>query len=274
MKYFEHTYLNTYYYSNIVSNILQRDIELIGFISNFFANEETIFNLAKPFQKYSAFHCFIHYMIADFFENDMDEYDQRIFEYHKVNKYAIEPLYAESALKEYELYDYSFKEFINSKNEIEYSDIEAYRDDLILSGRLEELYDKITNEVFYVMFNNREALLQFNYIFSEQLEMGIGEIEGNEVKALFTRKGFLKRTKIPEWCKKAVFFRDRGRCCLCTKDLSGIISIKSEKQYDHIIPLAKGGLNDVSNIQLLCSNCNNKKNKLTIETSNYYESWY
>ena len=272
--FFEHKFYNTYYYANIVNNILSRDVELIGFISNFFADEYAILHLAKPFQKRSAFHSFIAHMIFEFFEHDMDDHDQKIFNYHKTNSYPLEPLYAESALKQYGLFDFSFQDFSDGKQNIEYSDIEEYRDELAITGSLEELYDKISDEVFYLMFNNRDALLHFNYIVAEHMQVDLDEIEDDDVKLLFNKKGILKRTRIPEWCKRAVFFRDRGRCCFCTSDLSGLRSIKSQKNYDHIVPLAQRGLNDVSNLQLLCDNCNQKKSGLDISTSNFYEAWY
>lgn len=264
-SFFENKYFNTYYYANIISNILTKDIELIGFISNFFADEETILYLAKPFDKNSALHVFIQHIIADFFENDMDEYDQKYFRHG---------LYADSVLKEYRMNNYSFEEFIKDKKVITYDDVEKYHDELRLSGTLEELYERIGYEVFYLLFNNRDALLKFNYIVAEHMDVSTQEIEDEEIKKLFNTKGFLKRVRIPEWAKRAVFFRDRGKCCLCFKDLSGLLSPENKKHYDHIVPLAKGGLNDVSNLQLLCSACNSKKSHKEISTSNLYVSWY
>ena len=44
--------------------------------------------------------------------------------------------------------------------------------------------------------------------------------------------------------------------------------------FDHIIPLALGGINDVTNIQLLCESCNKSKGANKISTSTKYERWY
>jgi HNH endonuclease len=55
--------------------------------------------------------------------------------------------------------------------------------------------------------------------------------------------------------RKKVYHRDAGRCVICgaTKGL----------QYDHIIPVSRGGGNTAENIQLLCQNCNKlKSNKI------------
>ena len=87
-------------------------------------------------------------------------------------------------------------------------------------------------------------------------------------------EGVLKRVNIPEWAKRAVFFRDRGMCAQCQRDLSGIVNLESVENFDHIIPLALGGLNDVTNLQLLCRECNAKKGGAMLPASNFYQRWY
>ncbi|WP_223157427.1 HNH endonuclease, partial [Sulfurovum sp. bin170] len=71
--------------------------------------------------------------------------------------------------------------------------------------------------------------------------------ESDNVKDLLNNKKKLLRKNIPSWAKKAVFFRDRGTCTYCKKDLSGIINISNNYHIDHIVPLAKYGFNDISN---------------------------
>jgi 5-methylcytosine-specific restriction endonuclease McrA len=95
-----------------------------------------------------------------------------------------------------------------------------------------------------------------------------------EYAAFFARSGVLRRVHIPEWVKRAVYFRDRGRCVFCRQDLSGLVKIHSNKHYDHVVSLADGGLNDVTNIQLLCEGCNIKKSAGEPLTSDVYEAWY
>ncbi|MCK5024427.1 MAG: HNH endonuclease [Thermoplasmata archaeon] len=56
---------------------------------------------------------------------------------------------------------------------------------------------------------------------------------------------------IPSNVKMAVWRRDGGKCVECES--------KEKLEYDHIIPISKGGSNTERNIQLLCEKCNRKK---------------
>ncbi len=63
------------------------------------------------------------------------------------------------------------------------------------------------------------------------------------------------RIPIPPEVKKYVFDRNGYQCQSCHLiDLSG-----KKLQIDHIIPKAKGGTNDISNLQTLCAKCNREK---------------
>ncbi|NET87405.1 MAG: HNH endonuclease [Kamptonema sp. SIO1D9] len=62
------------------------------------------------------------------------------------------------------------------------------------------------------------------------------------------------RIFIPLVVRKYVFARDNYCCQSCGKT-----SQQTILNIDHIIPLAKGGSNDISNLQTLCCSCNQKK---------------
>ena len=59
------------------------------------------------------------------------------------------------------------------------------------------------------------------------------------------------RTGIPEQVRIAVWRRDNGRCVRC--------SSRERLEYDHIVPVSRGGSNTVRNIELLCETCNRSK---------------
>jgi len=63
--------------------------------------------------------------------------------------------------------------------------------------------------------------------------------------------GSVVREPIPDEIKTFVWKRDGGRCVRCAS--------QEKLEYDHIIPLAKGGSNTARNIQLLCETCNREK---------------
>ena len=56
---------------------------------------------------------------------------------------------------------------------------------------------------------------------------------------------------IPSSVKISVWRRDQGKCVQC--------GLNEKLEYDHIIPVAKGGSNTERNVQLLCEKCNREK---------------
>jgi hypothetical protein len=62
------------------------------------------------------------------------------------------------------------------------------------------------------------------------------------------------REPIPEHVRVFVWRRDQGRCVQCGSN--------ERLEYDHIIPVSKGGSNTERNIQLLCESCNRKKSNM------------
>ncbi len=60
-----------------------------------------------------------------------------------------------------------------------------------------------------------------------------------------------RRERIPDDVRVLVWTRDGGRCVRC--------GAEDDLQFDHVIPVAKGGGNAHGNIQILCGNCNRAK---------------
>jgi 5-methylcytosine-specific restriction endonuclease McrA len=74
------------------------------------------------------------------------------------------------------------------------------------------------------------------------------------------------RIIIPPEVKKYVFERNKYQCQSCGKT-----NLETKLHIDHIIPLARGGSNDISNLQTLCSKCNlQKKDRLDRRFQRYF----
>ena len=66
-----------------------------------------------------------------------------------------------------------------------------------------------------------------------------------------------KRKTIPPKLKLKVLKRDNYKCLICGKSPSTHPELSLE--VDHILPVSKGGINDLENLQTLCIYCNRGK---------------
>ena len=61
-----------------------------------------------------------------------------------------------------------------------------------------------------------------------------------------------RRESIPQDVQDKVWNRDGGKCVKCGS--------REKLEFDHIIPISKGGSNTYRNLQILCEKCNRQKN--------------
>jgi len=134
----------------------------------------------------------------------------------------------------------------------------------------EELWEKLTDETFYLLFGNRAFLLRFNQTVANYIQRGAVTIP----KEHLDDTGRIRRVYLPAWVRDAVYFRDHGRCVLCQVDLSGLLSADRVDHFDHMVALSACGVNDPSNIQLVCESCNLRKGNQTAITGVRYPPWW
>jgi hypothetical protein len=83
------------------------------------------------------------------------------------------------------------------------------------------------------------------------------EAERSEIDFLKSRSGKSSsksetgREHIPERIKNEVWRRDGGKCVEC----GSVYNL----EFDHVIPVAKGGSNTARNLRILCEPCNRRK---------------
>ncbi|MEK6708802.1 MAG: HNH endonuclease [Pseudomonadota bacterium] len=75
------------------------------------------------------------------------------------------------------------------------------------------------------------------------------------------RNGIPSRTTIPLKDRWAVLKRDDYRCAKCGASPASDHTV--ELEVDHITPVARGGINDLENLQTLCRMCNQGKKART-----------
>jgi len=278
-------YYETYYFANIIQNIIHDPSPYIRSLDAFWGDEQhECFFL--PFPRCSAFHQFTEFIVRSVMYEETQSFDLEV-QKESLAKFdslassereCLKKLPIEDAFLFYKLKHESFVEYLKGISKTfeaaDEDNIYGYYENLILSGPVDELMERITREVFHIMFLNRVVLREFNEHIAHIITSSFIEEFSLEKRRLFSRDGVLGRHSIPEWAKHAIFHRDKGRCTLCNKDVSGVISLQNANNYDHIVPLARGGINDVTNLQLLCKECNAQKKDHHSDTSEYYEKWY
>ncbi|EKO3573771.1 HNH endonuclease [Vibrio metschnikovii] len=280
---FQVKFYETYYFCNVIHNILRDQFSYIRRINDFYCDEQ-IFYLASPFQKYSAFHHFIEFVVEDIYLEEAFEADIEELKGNKRTHSAVRQHYSLDKLpieRAFDFHEIEYQSFVShllsygkSLSSFDINDLDSYMEETRLSQSYEYLIRQTVKEIFHVLFQNRQLMLNFNEMLASGLELSMDEPVAEEAEIWFSKPGIIKRQSIPKWVQRAVYFRDRGRCVLCDKDLSGTVNLENHTNYDHIVPLAKHGFNDVSNIQLLCRECNQRKKDGNAITSNQYQSWY
>ena len=158
---------------------------------------------------------------------------------------------------------------IPEPSEDDYEKCKKYAD-LIQERFCQKSLSIIADATFVLLFNNKDFLFRFNERVTEQIK----KLKLQYYPDVLKEDGKLLRADPPTWLKDGVFFRDRGRCQECGTDLSRIFRNGEASNYDHIIPINKGGSNDPTNFQLMCEHCNkSKSDRSTAYRNVIYPFW-
>ena len=128
----------------------------------------------------------------------------------------------------------------------------------------------LVDEIFTLLFSDREFLLRLNRVVADCIR----KVRVKENPDLLEHDGVVRRCNYwPTWLTDALLYRDRGRCALCLKDITGLLSAGRDRHIDHMVPLAIGGTNDPINLQYLCPDCNLKKSETAITSGQMSLYW-
>jgi hypothetical protein len=285
--YFKAHYYATYYYASVIRDWLEDPLAVTTLTEGFWCDGE-ILHYSVPFRRASALHAFIRFVVYTLLHQRNDEaqleHNQNVYRNYMHMREALAEMQPDALAINLEMAGHgvaheTFAEWLSTNGktflEADADDIYEYHQNLALSEEFDCFATQIAEEVFFLLFQNRHVLLRFNEWMAAHLLPSDPEAElDGEYRRYFTNTGVLKRVTVPIWAKNAVFFRDHGKCTSCLGDISGLIGPQPPRHYDHIVPLIAGGLNDVTNLQLLCAVCNAAKGAGAGVTSAFYQRWY
>lgn len=242
-NYYQRSGFTPYFYAHVVFNLVRSKF---GFLRNFedmFGDMATS-NWCSPYPKFTNPHQFIVTIVDSIlFEDPTGDGGD----------------------------DHSLRDFCNHYR-VDTTEIDWYDEDQLYDLRQWADYgnalDALADEVFHIMFPDVVFCQAFNALVASYVPR-YGEAFGQGDK-LFTSRGLLKRQHVPQFAKKAIYHRDKGECRNCKKRLDRTLAVSLQENYDHIIPLRAGGVNDLTNLQLLCDRCNSEKADQEINVSNLY----
>lgn len=224
-------------------------------------NAELFVNSALKFNKISLLHIYVSSTLACYFDSDFRENGDLkdsadiLWWIDLMHEYHVEP---DDLCFDDE--EESFAEGWHNRN----------------NNAFDNLFLALADEIVHILFINKIFLNKFNLLVARVIKDTDQSYTGIITWPENSRNtdGTIKRSSIPEWVKRAVFHRDKGRCVFCNKDLTDLVSIYGNKNYDHIVPLKQFGANDPCNIQLTCEKCNKSKGDKHLIPDYNYQSWW
>ena len=245
--------VDLYYICQMVDGVTREPGTYLRNVEDIFGDMSSS-SLVRPYPKWTCFHIFVEHLISSVIFEDAEKSN------NSPGQYWVDHLLRSNGIGHSTV----------SPNEFGRCDGYEYLDALQQEDLISELCEKVSKQVFHVLFSNRGTISAFGKMVADYVLHAAPSF----VPDAFSASGHLCRASIPTWAKSAVFHRDKGRCVLCQTDLTRLFSQREETHYDHIIPLARGGMNCVTNLQLTCAKCNLGKGARSSATSREYEAWY
>lgn len=241
--YYRRAGFSPYFYAHIVFNLVRSRFAFLRNFEDMFGDMATS-SWCNPFPKFTNLHQFVGQVVDSIFFEDptgdgRDDHSLRDFCAH----YRIDT------------------SGIDWENEDQLYDLKLWAD-------YGDALDELADEVFHILFPDVVFCQSFNALIARYVPQYAEAFGVNDER--FTRSGRLKRVAIPQFVRKAIYHRDKGECRTCKKRLDRTLSVTLQEHYDHIVPLAVGGLNDLTNIQLLCERCNLEKSAREEDVSRIY----
>ncbi len=143
-------------------------------------------------------------------------------------------------------YEYMSEYGVNAYHDFEF--LEAYFtesdwENIIIKESIDDLGRSESREDFWINWKNTFSLydIKKSFVYGYYFE-DLSPIKNPQIN---------KRERISKGTMNEVWRRDEGKCAECGS--------REKLEFDHIIPVSKGGSSTYRNLQLLCESCNRKK---------------
>lgn len=239
--YYEAKSFSVYYFANAAWNVVSNSMSYMRGIEDLLGDMQTL-TLMRPFHRYTNLHHFLAGIVREIVEEEAGAL----------------------GLEEPRLLKQFLAVYAVPVTAADLEDEERFHDFTAETDRYHEALDELTDEVFHVLFGDVLFLERFNRLCAGYVESsGFGD-------EFRTRSGTLKRVAVPAWARRAIFHRDKGECRECKRSVASTINQLEAERYDHVVPLAAFGPNDLTNLQLLCERCNARKSSSLTPVSRMY----
>ena len=248
----EYKYKDIYRFLSIIQDSVENEVSFWNF------NEEMFVDAATKFNRITLLDMYVTRTLFNYYHR-MFKKDGDCIESDEIDRWI-------EIMKEYEIIPAEeYDEDVDDASLVWFEkNIENFAD----------LFDKISPELVHILFNDKQFLFKFNSLVQKIVKDEEKDYNLPWPKDSLNEDGTIKRQTIPQWVKNAVYHRDKGHCVFCSRDLTGLVNVLRQSNYDHIIPLKQFGTNDPCNIQLTCEECNKSKGAQLKMPKYKYQSWW
>lgn len=248
----EYKYKDIYRFLSIIQDSVENEVSFWNF------NEEMFVDAATKFNRITLLDIYVTTTLFNYYHR-MFKKDGDCIESDEIDRWI-------EIMKEYEIIPAEeYDEDVDDASLVWFEkNIENFAD----------LFDKISPELVHILFNDKQFLFKFNSLVQKIVKDEEKDYNLPWPKDSLNEDGTIKRQTIPQWVKNAVYHRDKGPCVFCSRDLTGLVNVLRQSNYDHIIPLKQFGTNDPCNIQLTCEECNKSKGAQLKMPKYKYQSWW
>lgn len=255
------------YIIRAIKSILRDQFAYLRNLDGFYGDVQ-ILAFLEPFQEYSSLHRFIGFVANSII---YDEGIRKIFSDNQggivfsedgelINDGESISLPINEAFDFYQIEHIGFAEWFRDKEEsllrsVNENDIDGYLEELTLTGEFEGLIDTVIENIFPILFADQETLEIFNEMIARQINRIELDAINDEYAEFFSESGVLKKQPIPDWVKERLILRDKGCCAICKTKIGNNLALIHPDHFCFIVPLKDSGLNDLTNIRILCEKC-------------------